>query len=231
MKRPFAFFVLAVTVFALALPGPAVAELQRRTLAPAPPAAVERRSQARSPVVERRDWPLKRERRRNVVVHPSRFKVRIRVEPKVYVPSILFPGVPIIPVPVPVPGSRYDRDDYRRYGEPDRGRDYGEYRRDRLVWESSETLYRDEEWTEFTLDCEASGEKLWFEVRNGRARIDWAEVVFANGEVQVVDFSERSIGPGLYPLLDFRDGRRVDHVSMVAKAVSREVTLVLRIQK
>jgi hypothetical protein len=119
-----------------------------------------------------------------------------RIPPVVFLPPVLFGGVVI--------GDLRDR-----------------YVRDRLAWADSETLYRDEEWVEVVLDCNARGEKLWFEVRDGRVLIDWAEIVFENGETQVVDFSERSIGPGLYVLMDFRDGRRVDHVRMVAQRFAR----------
>ena len=62
-------------------------------------------------------------------------------------------------------------------------------------------------------------------------QVDWAEVVFENGNSQVVDFSESTLGPGLYSLFDFHDGRRVDHVRMVARARSPEAKLVLRMQK
>jgi len=99
------------------------------------------------------------------------------------------------------------------------------------VAEDSETLSRDEEWTEFTLDCNTDGTKLWFEVVDGRVQVDWAEVVFEDGEVQVVDFAARSIGPGIYPLLDFKNGRRVDHVRMVAQAASRRARLKLLMEK
>lgn len=229
MKRHFAPFVLSATGLALALafaqalalPGPAVAEIQRRPM-------------VRHPVTVHRDWPLKR-RTHEVIVRQRHAKPRVRVEPRIYIPPVIFPGLPFLPPPPP--GITHRRDsDYRPGDESDRRRDRrpdyrSQYKRERLVWEDHETLFRDEEWVEFTLDCNARGVKLWFEVKDGRTRIDWAEVVFENGDAQVVDFSERSIGPGLYPLLDFRDGRRVDHVRMVAKSVSREVKLILRMEK
>jgi hypothetical protein len=46
-----------------------------------------------------------------------------------------------------------------------------------------------------------------------------------------VDFGEKTYGAGLYNLLDFRDGRRVDHVRGVARAQSSEARLVLRMEK
>ena len=69
------------------------------------------------------------------------------------------------------------------------------------------------------------------QVKEGQAQFDWAEVVFANGESQVVDFSERTYGDGLYSLLEFRDGRRVDHVRLVARAASPDVRVILKMQK
>jgi len=72
---------------------------------------------------------------------------------------------------------------------------------------------------------------LWLEVRDGRARVDWAEIVFSNGESQVVDFNDRSLSPGLYRLLDYRGERRVDHVRVVAMATTSEVEMILRMER
>jgi hypothetical protein len=68
-------------------------------------------------------------------------------------------------------------------------------------------------------------------VAAGKVQADWAEVVFENGDTRVVDFEEKTHGPGLYSLLDFRDGRRVDHVRIVARAKSDEARVVLRMEK
>jgi hypothetical protein len=38
-------------------------------------------------------------------------------------------------------------------------------------------------------------------------------------------------GPGLYPLLDFRDGRKVDHVRLVARAKSDNARVVLKLER
>ena len=46
-----------------------------------------------------------------------------------------------------------------------------------------------------------------------------------HGETQVVDFNDRVHARGTYELLDFRDGRKVDHVRIVARA-DRENTAV-----
>ncbi len=100
-----------------------------------------------------------------------------------------------------------------------------------LVWEDAETLSKPEGWTEFTLECNERGRKLDLEVAGGRVQFDWAEVVFANGDSRVVDFSEKTVGPGLYSLLDFRDGRKVDHVRVVAQAKSPEARVALKMEK
>jgi hypothetical protein len=100
--------------------------------------------------------------------------------------------------------------------------------RDLLVWEDAETLNKDEEWTEFTLHCDQRGTKLYLEIA-GRAQLNFAEVVFENGDTQVVDFDEKTHDPGLYSLLDFKDGRKVDHVRMVARAKSEEARVILRL--
>lgn len=103
--------------------------------------------------------------------------------------------------------------------------------RDYRVWEDGETLVREDDWSEFTLNADSQGRQLDLEVTNGRVQLDWAEVVFENGDTQVVDFNERTVGPGNYSLLDFRDGRRVDHVRMVARAKSSEARVVLVMEK
>lgn len=174
---------------------------REQTVRPQPP--------PRRPTEMHPGWPLKRPPRETIL---RRRRERDRVPPLIFLPPVLFGGILI--------DDRRDRRDPRH-----------RYERDRLTWSDSETLYRDDEWVEFVLDCNARGEKLWIEVRDGRARIDWAEVVFADGEAQVVDFKERSLGPGLYRLLEFRDDRRVDHVRMVAQAATREVRLILRMER
>lgn len=216
LNRPVILFVLFGVGLGLVAPEFAAAQLFRppgsgrgRFIAPRPPVVIRR-----APVVTHRNWPLKRAPR-PVIVRPPRGGVRVRVEPRVFLPAIVFGGV--------VVGNRHQRG--YRY---DDGRGYS---RDGLAWQDSETLYREDDWTEFTLDCNARGTKLWFEIFDGRVQADWAEVVFENGEVQVVEFPERTLGPGLYQLLDFRDGRRVDYVRMVAKAASREAQLTLWLER
>ena len=136
-----------------------------------------------------------------VVVRPAR--VAVRVAPAVFLAPVVF--TPVIVAARPVG--------------------------DVLAWEDAETLDKEEDWTEFTLNADSRGRKLYIEISAGRAQIDWAEIVFENGDTQVVDFAEKTHKPGLYSLFDFRDGRRVDHVRMVARAKSDESKITLLMEK
>jgi hypothetical protein len=57
------------------------------------------------------------------------------------------------------------------------------------------------------------------------------EVVFAGGDAQVIDFAERTCAPGLYPVIEFGDDRKVDHVRVVARSRTDEAKVTLRIQR
>lgn len=170
-------------------------------VAPPPPAAAHR-----APFVPPPGWPLKRPPR-PVIARPPLGVPPVLVPTRLFLPPIVFGGVAV--------RVRNDR----------------RYSHDGLVWQDRQTLSREDEWTEFTLDCKARGTKLWFEVLAGKLQVDWVEVVFDTGETQVVDFPDRPLGPGLYKLLDFREGRRVDHVRMVAKTTSREAKLTLWLER
>ncbi len=163
---------------------------------------VVRHKHKRTTVVVHRGWPLRRPAR-VVVVRPARVVVRVR--PALYLAPVVFAGVIVAASAAPA--------------------------RDILVWENGESLRKDEDWTELTLNADSRGTKLWLEVVSGRVQADWAEVVFENGDARVVDFAERTHGPGLYSLLDFRDGRKVDHVRLVARAKTDEARVVLRMEK
>ena len=89
---------------------------------------------------------------------------------------------------------------------------------DHRVWTEVETLDRDEGWTDFTMDVDRRGTRLLLDIEHGTAQIGFAEVVFENGEAQVVDFNDRVHRSGVYSLLDFANGRKVDHVRILAKA-------------
>jgi hypothetical protein len=95
-----------------------------------------------------------------------------------------------------------------------------------IVWEDVENLSEDEDWTEFTLNADSHGRKLAMHV-TGTVQLDFAEVVFDNGEARVVDFNNKTRPEGTYELLDFADGRKVDHVRMVARARTNEARIGL----
>jgi hypothetical protein len=96
-------------------------------------------------------------------------------------------------------------------------------------WSGAETLTRDEGWTDFTMNVDARGDRLLLEIDRGAAQVSFAEVVFENGETQVVDFNDHTHRTGIYSLLDFHDGRKVDHVRVVAKADTEESVIRLHL--
>ena len=102
--------------------------------------------------------------------------------------------------------------------------------RDRLVWEGSETLHRREHWVDTVMNVDRRGNALYLRT-TGRLSIDFAEVHFKNGQVQVVDFNESLIAPGMFLLVDFKDGREVDDVRVIAQARSQTATFSLMMAK
>ena len=93
------------------------------------------------------------------------------------------------------------------------------------VWTATEDLNKEDGWTDLTMDIDRRGTRLVMEIDEGPAQISFAEVVFENGEAQVVDFDDRVHRQGAYTLLDFKDGRKVDHVRVVAKAQRDETEI------
>lgn len=123
--------------------------------------------------------------------------VAFRVAPRVYLPAVAFGAVVVASLP------------------PANAR----------VWTSAESLDREEGWTDFTMNIDKRGKGLLFDVEEGAAQVSFAEVVFENGETQVVDFNDSTHRRGIYSLLDFKDGRKVDHVRFVAKADTEDATI------
>jgi hypothetical protein len=101
---------------------------------------------------------------------------------------------------------------------------------ERLVWQDSERIDRDEGWVDTNFGVDESGDALFLDI-NGKAKLNFAEVTFANGNVQVVDFNELTHGTGTYRLLDFTDGRRVSTVRILAKSESDETRLAVYLSK
>jgi hypothetical protein len=95
----------------------------------------------------------------------------------------------------------------------------------RVVWHDAATLDRADDWVDFTLAADRRGDRLFLDVDRGAARISFAEVVFENGDAQVVDFDDKVYAAGYYALLEFKDGRKVDHVRIVAKARAPATTI------
>lgn len=89
--------------------------------------------------------------------------------------------------------------------------------RDRLLWEDSEVIHRREDWVDTTLNVNNRGNALYLNIE-GRSHLDFAEVHFDNGQVQVVDFKDSQVERGTFLLLDFANGRKVDAVRLVAKS-------------
>ena len=102
--------------------------------------------------------------------------------------------------------------------------------RERLVWEDSETIERDEGWVDTNFGIDGQGDALFLQI-GGRAQLNFAEVTFANGNVQVVDFKDRTHGNGIYRLLDFADGRHVKTARILAKSVSDETKLAVYLSR
>ena len=180
-----------------------VALLGLQALAATASSGMDRRVvRRRTVVIVHRGFPIVRPLR-HVIIHPI---IRpYRFAPRIFLPLAFWTGVAVTAAAVPAPHF--------------------------MVWEDGENLLAQEGWTEFTLNCENTGTKLWLEIVKGRVRLDWAEVVFGNGEAQVMDMKEYVRDPGHYLLLDFANGREVDHVRMVAQAETPEARLVLKIQK
>jgi hypothetical protein len=115
--------------------------------------------------------------------------VAVRVAPRVYLPRVAFTAT-VVAAPVAAA----------------------------VAWQNTQALVRSEEWTDFTYNIDRRGTGLLLDIERGPAQLSFAEVVFENGESQVVDFDDGEHKIGVYSLLDFKEGRRVDHVRVVAKA-------------
>ena len=180
---------------------------QRRRVVVRPTRVVVRPSRVvvRGPVVRtrlvvRNGYPIRRVLPATVVVRPVRRVVAVGA-PLVFLPNLVW-----TPTVVAMPAA------------------------DRLVWQDSEQINRDEGWVDTTFGIDESGNVLFLDI-NGRAGLNFAEITFANGNMQVVDFDERTHGAGIYKLLDFTDGRHVKTVRMLAKSESDETKLTVYLSK
>lgn len=101
---------------------------------------------------------------------------------------------------------------------------------DRLVWQDSEHIEREKGWVDTNFGVDSSGKALLLDI-NGKANLNFAEVTFGNGNVQVVDFNEQTHGPGFFRLLDFADGRHVKTVRIMARSESDKSRLAVYLSK
>ena len=128
---------------------------------------------------------------------------RVRVTPRVYLPAVVFSAAIVTTLPDA----------------------------DQRVWKESTEIDRQDGWTDFTLSVDRRGDRMFLQIERGAAQISFAEVVFDNGDAQVIDFADGVQKRGYYALADFRDGRRVDHVRVVAKAAGDETEITLHLTK
>lgn len=156
----------------------------------------------RSRVVVHPGHPILRAANRNVIVRVPAKTVVVGVRP-VFLPIIVFSAAAVA---VSLPA------------------------RDRLLWQDSETVRRDEEWVESNFGVDERGDALYLDIK-GRAELDFADVIFENGEVQVVDFNERAYGNGVHRLLDFPGRRNVKTVRLVARSKSEQTTFGVYLSK
>ena len=102
--------------------------------------------------------------------------------------------------------------------------------RERLVWQDTEAITEDEGWVDTSFGIDAAGDALYLDI-NGKAKLNFAEVTFVNGNVQVVDFNEKTHKTGIYKLLDFRDDRHVMTVRILTKSESDSTRLAVYLAK
>src|SRR5262245_32758307 len=57
-------------------------------------------------------------------------------------------------------------------------------------WRGTESLDREDGWTDFSMNIDKRGSGLLLQIDRGAAQVSFAEVVFENGETQVVDFND-----------------------------------------
>ena len=138
---------------------------------------------------------------RTVIVRPARPAAVVVRRPVVFAPPVIWARTPVV-----LPA------------------------RDRLLWEDSETILRREDWVDTVLNVNNRGNALYLGI-DGRASLDFAEVAFENGDVQVVDFKEGRAESGTFRLLDFADGRHVVSVRLIAKALTTRAKLTVYLAK
>ena len=157
---------------------------------------VRRAPVRRTTIVVRPGHPVRRVLPRTVVVRPARTTVVVGA-PLVFLPAVVWrPSVVALPP------------------------------RERLLWEESEALAKEDEWVDCNFGVDRRGGALLLEIE-GTAQLNFAEVTFDNGNVQVVDFEDHERRAGVYQILNFADGRHVKTVRVLAKSNSDETSLTV----
>ena len=158
---------------------------------------VRRAPVRRTAIVVRPAHPILRVLPRTVIVRPARTAVVVGGAPLVFLAAVVWrPAVVVLPA------------------------------RERLLWEESEALAKEDDWVDCNFGVDRRGGALLLEIE-GTAQLNFAEVTFENGNVQVVDFEEHEHKTGVYELLNFADGRVVKTVRVLAKSNSKEATLTV----
>jgi hypothetical protein len=155
---------------------------------------------ARHALVVRTGHPIHRLLPREVVVHPARRTVVVRA-PLRYLPALTW-RTAVVTLPP----------------------------RERIVWQDTETITRDEEWVDTNYGVDGNGNALFLHLE-GTAQLNFAEVTTESGNVQVVDFNEQSHGTGAYKLLDLGVGEHVMSVRILAKSESDDTKLSVYLSK
>ena len=148
----------------------------------------------RNRIVVRPGHPIRRAAALDVVVHTAH-KTVVVTGPLVYLPTIAFAAVVVTLPP-----------------------------RERLIWQDTETITRDEDWAELNFGVDDRGDALYLQVE-GSVQLNFADLTYENREVQVIDFNEGTHPGGIYRLYQIPGVRNVKTVRLVARARSEEATL------
>ena len=200
MKRRMLNSLGLLILLATLLPSVPAAAQRRRVVVTRPRTTVVHRPVRHTRVVVHTGHPLRRALPDRVVVRPARKTVVVGA-PLVFLPAVTWTAAAVALPP-----------------------------RERLVWEDSEVITRDEGWVDTNFGVDGHGDALFLQI-GGSAQLSFAEVVFANGNVQVLDFNDRTHGDGIYRLLDFSDGRHVKTVRLLAKSKQEETKLSVYLSK
>jgi hypothetical protein len=200
MKNLFPKLVIFAIALLMLAPSEWIAGQRRKVVVVRAKPVKARHPVRHTKLVVRTGHPVRRTLPATVVVRPARKTVAIGA-PLVFLPSVAWTSAT-----ASLPSS------------------------ERLVWQDSEEINRDEGWVDTSFGVDGSGNALFLQV-TGEAQLNFAEVAFANGNVQVLDFNERTHGDGTYKLLDFSDGRHVKTVRLLAKSKSEDTKLTVYLSK